>query len=71
MIVCICHRVSEKTIAEHANEGKSFDDIQFELGVASQCCSCEDCARELIKSCRAQAIAAQQSWKPVTLHLQH
>lgn len=45
MIVCVCHRVSDKDIAQRASEGKGFDDIQFELGVASQCGRCEDCAR--------------------------
>ena len=28
-----------------------FDDIQFELGVATQCGRCEGCAREVIAQC--------------------
>lgn len=57
MIVCVCNRVSEKTIAQHAHEGKSFDDIQFELLVATQCGSCENCARELVERCHRAAAA--------------
>ena len=45
MIVCVCHRVSDREIARHARAGMSFDEIQFELGVATQCGRCEDCAR--------------------------
>jgi bacterioferritin-associated ferredoxin len=53
MIVCVCHRVSDREIARHARAGMSFDDIQFELGVATQCGSCEGCAREVVAQCAA------------------
>lgn len=69
MIVCVCRRVSEKEIALHASEGKGFDDIQFELGVASQCGRCEDCAREVIDKCHAQASMAQQGWMPIAVSM--
>jgi bacterioferritin-associated ferredoxin len=55
MVVCICHRVSDRDIAKHAAQGASFEDIQFDLGVASQCGSCESCAREVIERCQAQS----------------
>ncbi len=58
MIVCVCHRVSDKEISLHASEGKGFDAIQFELGVATQCGRCEDCARDLIEQCHAKAAMA-------------
>ncbi len=29
----------------------SFDDIQFELGVATQCGQCESCARDVVARC--------------------
>ena len=51
MIVCVCHRVSDKAIAEHASEGKGFEDIQIDLGVATQCGRCEDCARDVVAQC--------------------
>ncbi len=40
MIVCVCRRVSDREIARHAHAGLSFDEIQFELGVATQCGRC-------------------------------
>jgi bacterioferritin-associated ferredoxin len=59
MIVCVCHRVSDREIARHARAGMSFDDIQFELGVATQCGQCEGCAREVVAQCTAgHAVAA-------------
>ncbi|HBH40265.1 MAG TPA: (2Fe-2S)-binding protein [Curvibacter sp.] len=53
MIVCVCHRVSDQTIARAARAGAAFDDIQLELGVATQCGKCEDCARALWSECRS------------------
>lgn len=59
MIVCVCHRISDKEIVRHAHAGMSFDEIQFELGVATQCGNCETCAREVVKQCSAlQPVAA-------------
>jgi bacterioferritin-associated ferredoxin len=58
MIVCVCHRVSDHTIAKAARSGHSFDDIQLELGVATQCGQCESCARGVWAECHpGQAIA--------------
>ena len=38
MIVCICHRVSDRDIARAAREGcASFDELQMELAVATSC----------------------------------
>jgi bacterioferritin-associated ferredoxin len=51
MIVCVCRRVSDREIARYARAGMSFDDIQFELGVATQCGQCESCAREVHAQC--------------------
>jgi bacterioferritin-associated ferredoxin len=47
MIVCVCHQVSDRTIAQRSREGLSFDELQFELRVATQCGRCEDCARQV------------------------
>jgi bacterioferritin-associated ferredoxin len=51
MIVCVCRRVSDRDIARHARAGMSFDEIQFELGVATQCGNCESCARDVVAQC--------------------
>ena len=53
MIVCVCRRVSDREIASHARAGMDFDDIQFELGVATQCGQCESCARDVVAQCSA------------------
>lgn len=53
MIVCVCHRISDRDIARHARAGLSFDDIQLELGVATQCGQCEGCARDVVAQCCA------------------
>jgi len=54
MIVCVCRRVSDREIARHAHAGMDFDDIQFELGVATQCGQCEGCARDVIAQCNSR-----------------
>jgi bacterioferritin-associated ferredoxin len=52
MIVCVCRRVSDREIARHARAGLGFDEIQFELGVATQCGQCEGCARDVVAQCQ-------------------
>ena len=62
MIVCVCHRVSDREIVRHAKLGLGFDDIQFELGVATQCGQCESCARDIVdQCCKSQPVAAIRS----------
>jgi len=51
MIVCVCHRVSDRDIVRHVRGGMSFDDLQLELGVATGCGRCESCAREVVEQC--------------------
>lgn len=61
MIVCVCHRVSDQTIARAARSGMGFDDIQLELGVATQCGKCESCARAVwSECCRSHTLAHLQ-----------
>lgn len=70
MIVCVCHRVSDRAIAQAARAGAAFDDIQLELGVATQCGKCEGCARDLWAECHAGsgrlAHLKQELEQPVT-----
>lgn len=58
MIVCVCHRISDREIARRASAGLSFDEIQFELGVATQCGNCETCARDVVAKCAARGTCA-------------
>jgi bacterioferritin-associated ferredoxin len=58
MIVCVCRRVSDREIARHVRAGMNFDDIQLELGVATQCGRCEGCARDVVVQCSATSPTA-------------
>ena len=67
MIVCVCHRISDREISRHAHTGMSFDEIQLELGVATQCGNCEGCARSLVQQCHVmgQIAALHREGVPV------
>jgi len=69
MIVCVCRRVSDKTIAQCARSGMAFDDIQLELGVATQCGQCECSARALFAECTpCQPVAHLRLHTPEPAH---
>jgi len=59
VIVCICHRVSDRDIEREVRHGcASFDELQDELRVGTACGSCTDCARDtfdVARACRATA----------------
>lgn len=55
MIVCVCHRVNDKTIERCARLGADFDELQLEHGVATQCGQCEGAARQLWSAFRFTA----------------
>jgi len=47
MIVCVCHRVSDRAIAAAVHDGcRTFEQLEEELGVATRCGACRGCARE-------------------------
>ena len=47
MIICVCHRVSDRDIARQAAAGcASFEALQDDLRVGTACGACLDCARE-------------------------
>ncbi|MFP6558577.1 bacterioferritin-associated ferredoxin [Paraburkholderia sp. B3] len=49
MIVCVCKSVSDRTIRASIAEGMdSFDELQFELGVATCCGKCEESVRDVM-----------------------
>jgi bacterioferritin-associated ferredoxin len=58
MIICVCRRVNDKTIERCARAGLGFDDIQMELGVATQCGKCECKARNIITECSPNQLVA-------------
>lgn len=61
MIVCLCHRVSDRDITAAVQAGTAcFDVLQDDLRVASSCGACHDCARETFDS----ACAARRAMAP-------
>jgi bacterioferritin-associated ferredoxin len=66
MIVCLCHRVSDRDIHRAVQLGTTcFEVLQDDLRVASSCGACGDCARETFDSAcaarRPMACAATES----------
>lgn len=55
MIVCVCRRVSDRDIQHAAHRGcGSFEDLQMELGVATCCGRCADCARSVLHAAQSR-----------------
>lgn len=53
MIVCICRRVSDHEIRRAAADGAtSLDCLKRELGVATGCGRCADCASDVLCAAR-------------------
>lgn len=51
MIVCLCHRISDRDIQVAVKSGTaSFDDLQDDLRVATACGCCRDSALEVFGS---------------------
>ena len=54
MIVCVCHRVSDRDIEREVRHGcASFDELQDELRVGTACGSCLECAHDTFDAARA------------------
>ena len=54
MIVCVCHRVSDRDIEREVRHGcASFEELQDELRVATACGRCGDCARDTFHAAQA------------------
>jgi bacterioferritin-associated ferredoxin len=50
MIVCVCKAVSDRKIRTAISAGMdSFDELQFELGVALCCGKCEESVRDVME----------------------
>lgn len=59
MIVCVCHRVSDRAIAREVRAGcTSFEELQDTLRVATACGACTDCALDTFERERDDADAA-------------
>ena len=62
MIVCVCHRVSDRDIEREVRQGcASFEELQDELRVGTGCGRCVDCARDTFAVARACRPAAAET----------
>jgi bacterioferritin-associated ferredoxin len=60
MIVCVCHKVSDRDIAHAARTGcASYDELQDQLRVGTACGACRDCARNTFEAQRQQRCAPE------------
>ena len=58
MIVCLCHRVSDRDIERAVAAGvHCFEVLQDETRLASSCGCCHDCAREVFDAAMASPCA--------------
>lgn len=57
MIVCLCHRISDRAIHEAVQSGTHcFETLQDDTRVASSCGCCHDCAREVFEEAKAKKV---------------
>ncbi len=69
MIVCVCRRVSEHQIREAVADGAhSLECLQIDLGVATQCGSCADCASRILCDARGMPGMAQKPHVELRVH---
>lgn len=55
MIICICHRITDRDITREVCSGtRCFEVLQDDIRVASSCGCCHDCAREVFDSACAE-----------------
>lgn len=58
MIICLCHRVSDRDIEREVREGcASFAQLQNETRVATGCGACAECARDCFASAQGRDAA--------------
>jgi len=69
MIVCVCRRVSDHQIREAAAEGAvSLECLKTELGVATQCGRCADCASRIsLSRSRSRSFGSTNSVSRIVL----
>ncbi len=61
MIVCVCNNVSDREIGQAVELGaKHMADLRRDLGVATCCGKCHDCAKEVLSACLQQGRTTSQ-----------
>lgn len=71
MIVCLCHRISDREIQRAVREGvDDFEMLQDDTCIARNCGCCEDCARQVFDDAVAAAGPAQKPAHVIHIHRQ-
>jgi bacterioferritin-associated ferredoxin len=69
MIVCLCHRISDRHIEQSVKDGvRDFEALQDETCLARNCGCCEDTAREVFDN--AVAVSAATTCRVVPIGVQ-
>jgi bacterioferritin-associated ferredoxin len=74
VIVCVCHRVSDRDIEREVRHGcQTFEELQEELRVGTGCGRCLECARDtfdVARACRADAVVPGKAHPaPAEIHV--
>ena len=57
MYVCICNSVTDNQIRDAVSNGaSSYEDLQSNLGVATCCGRCGDCAKRIFNQAQCQQV---------------
>lgn len=57
MIICLCHRLSDRDIERQVACGvRSFEELQDETCIARNCGCCEDAAREVFDAALGKVV---------------
>ncbi|WP_295991054.1 (2Fe-2S)-binding protein [Rugamonas sp.] len=72
MIVCVCNNISDREIRQAVELGlTSFDELQRDLGVATCCGQCKDCACAVLDEHLAKLQADQHATMQATALSRH
>jgi bacterioferritin-associated ferredoxin len=70
MIVCLCHRVSERDIRAAVADGtRCFEQLQDETRVASSCGCCLECAQDVFDHALSAAADRPPLAHPMVIRL--
>jgi bacterioferritin-associated ferredoxin len=71
MIVCVCHRVSDRDIAIAASSGcPNFEALQDDLRVATACGACRDCACAVFEESRVDSASPRARGTAIAVRVQ-
>ncbi|MDT9001303.1 (2Fe-2S)-binding protein [Paucibacter sp. APW11] len=68
MIVCLCHRVSDRDIRRHVEAGTAnFEQLQDDTQLASACGACHDCAHEIFEAALSERVFKRSGQRVIAI----